>query len=43
MDLPGARIGGAARVGVARDRLFRLPTGSRDVTIDGRQQTLWQY
>ena len=24
------------------DRRFRLPTGSRDVTIDGRQQTLWQ-
>jgi GAF domain-containing protein len=24
------------------DRLFRLPTGSRDVTIDGRRQTLWQ-
>jgi hypothetical protein len=24
------------------DRLFRLPTGSRDVTIDGRQHLLWK-
>jgi hypothetical protein len=25
------------------ERLFRLPTGPWDVTIDGRRQTLWQF